>query len=525
MQPSCVRQDQIPGTSTFFADYLYQFDKVSALFPYSSWHADSVVSAAHSVTFPAARRAQIVAALATQNDNSAALNKLAQPNTVAIITGQQVGFLLGPAYTIFKALTAVKLAEHLNEQGISAVPVFWLATEDHDLAEVDHAWVFNQQATASKISLAGSVVNGGPVGDVVLNEVPLAELRAALGDLPFADDVMKLVAASYQPGATLGSAFRKLLEQTLKGLGLLYLDPLAAPIREVAAPFLSEAVQRVPELLIALRSRNNEIAAAGYHTQVHIDADTSLFFLLKNGRRWPIRWKDGRFSSREGSYSAAELAALGGQLSPNALLRPVMQDYLLPTASYIAGPSETAYFAQSTVLYEKLLGRMPVIYPRNSFTLLDARASKLLTRYGLRVPDLLDHHENVKGTLASRLVPPALSDQIKATQSSVSQSLAQLKSTLLHFDPTLEAAARKSTAKIDYQFAKLERKIARETMRRDERATKDADYLLNLVYPQRHLQERFYSILPFLAKHGLDLPQQLLTQIQLSCPDHMLRAF
>ena len=154
MQPSCVRQDQIPGTSTFFADYLYQFDKLSAFFPYSSWHADSVVSAAHSVTFPAARRAQIVAALATQNDNSAALNKLAQPNTVAIITGQQVGFLLGPAYTIFKALTAVKLAEHLNEQGISAVPVFWLATEDHDLAEVDHAWVFNQQATASKISLA-----------------------------------------------------------------------------------------------------------------------------------------------------------------------------------------------------------------------------------------------------------------------------------------------------------------------------------------------------------------------------------
>jgi bacillithiol biosynthesis cysteine-adding enzyme BshC len=525
MQPSCVRQDQIPGTSTFFADYLYDFDKLSAFFPYSSWQADSVAPTARSLIFPAARRAQIVSALATQNDNSAALNKLAQPNTVAIITGQQVGFLLGPAYTIFKALTAIKLAEHLNEQGISAVPIFWLATEDHDLAEVDHAWVFNQEASCSKISLAGSIVNGGPVGDVVLNEVPLAELRAALGDLPFAGDVMKLVAASYQPGATLGSAFRKLLEQTLKGLGLLYLDPLAAPIREVAAPFLGEAVERLPELLAALRDRNSEIAAAGYHTQVHIDVDSSLFFLLKNGRRWPIRWKDGRFSSREGSYSPVELAALGGQLSPNALLRPVMQDYLLPTASYIAGPSETAYFAQSAVLYQKLLDRMPVIYPRNSFTLLDARAEKLLTRYGLCVPDLLDHRENVKGKLASRLVPPALCDQIKSTQSFVSQSLARLQGSLREFDPTLEAAARKSTAKIDYQFAKLERKIARETMRRDERATNDADYLLNLIYPERHLQERFYSILPFLAKHGLDLPQQLLTQIQLSCPDHMLRAF
>jgi len=525
MQPSCVRQDQIPGTSALFADYLYQFDKLSAFFPYSSWQTDGVAAAAKSVSFPADRRAQIVAALAQQNDNSAALAKLAEPNTVAIVTGQQVGFLLGPAYTIFKALTAVKLAEYLNEQGISAVPVFWCATEDHDLAEVDHAWVFNQDARPAKVSLAGSIVNGGPVGDVVLNEIPLTEMRLALGDLPFADEVMKRIDEAYQTGVTLGGAFRKLLEATLKGLGLLYLDPLAAPVREVASPFLCDAVQRVPELLSALRARNHEIGAAGYHTQVHIDDDSSLFFLLKNGRRWPIRWKNGRFISKEASYSPTELGTLAGQLSPNALLRPVMQDFLLPTASYVAGPAETAYFAQSAVLYNKLLGRMPVIYPRNSFTLVDARAGKLLARYDLRVPDLLDHQENVKGLLAARLVPPALSEQIKAAHTSASQALAQLQGGLGQFDPTLQAAAGKSTAKIAYQFAKLERKIARETMRRDERATKDADYLLNLIYPQRHLQERFYSIIPFLAKHGFDLPQELLAQIQLSCPDHMLRAF
>jgi uncharacterized protein YllA (UPF0747 family) len=278
-------------------------------------------------------------------------------------------------------------------------------------------------------------------------------------------------------------------------------------------------------LLAALRVRNAAISEAGYHTQVHIDDDSSLFFLLKNGRRWPVRWKDGRFSTKDGLCKPWEMSSMACQLSPNALLRPVMQDYLLPTASYVAGPAEIAYLAQSAPLYEALLGRMPVIYPRNGFTLLDARASKLLTRYGLRVQDVLDHYENVKGVLASRLVPPALSGQMKAAQTSASQALAQLQGTLLHFDPTLEAASRKSTAKITYQFAKLERKIARETMRRDEHATKDAQYLVNLIYPQRHLQERFYSILPFLAKHGLDLPQQLLSQMQLSCPDHMVRTF
>ena len=303
MQPSCIRQDQIPGTSVLFADYLYRFDKLSTFFPYSSWHVDGVETAAASVAFPSDRRAKIVAALAAQNNETTALNKLAQPDTVAVITGQQVGFLLGPAYTIFKALTAVRLAAHLNENGISAVPIFWLATEDHDLAEVDHAWMFNQTAIPTKVSLANSLVNGGPVGDVVLNEIPLAELRTALGDLPFADDVMKQVKACYQPGRTLGSAFRKLLEKTLKGMGLLFLDPLAAQMRETAAPFLSEAVQRVPELLEALRARNAAITQAGYHTQVHIDDDSSLFFLLKNGRRWPVRWIVGQFKYQGWKYT------------------------------------------------------------------------------------------------------------------------------------------------------------------------------------------------------------------------------
>jgi bacillithiol biosynthesis cysteine-adding enzyme BshC len=305
----------------------------------------------------------------------------------------------------------------------------------------------------------------------------------------------------------------------------LYLDPLAEAVREVAAPFLSEAVQRVPELLTALRTRNAAISAAGYHTQVHIEDDSSLFFLLKGGRRWPVRWKNDKFITKTGTYTPAEMSAMAAQLSPNALLRPVMQDYLLPSAAYVAGPSETAYFALGAALYEKLLGRMPIIYPRNTFTLLDARAEKLLTRYNLRVVDLFDHHENVKGVLASKLVPPPLTEQIKTAQTSAAQALAQLQRSLLQFDPTLEAASRKSTAKISYQFGKLERKIAREMMRRDEHASKDADYLLNLVYPQRHLQERFYSIVPFLAKYGSDLPQQIRGEIRLSCSDHMLRTF
>jgi uncharacterized protein YllA (UPF0747 family) len=201
-----------------------------------------------------------------------------------------------------------------------------------------------------------------------------------------------------------------------------------------------------------------------------------------------------------------------------------MEDYLLPTAAYVGGPSEIAYMAQAQVLYKNLLGRMPVVFPRNSFTLLDARATKLLKRYGLHVPDLFSYREKVTSLIASRLVPEAITDQFASVRSTVASALASLQSSLKDFDPTLAAAEKKSAAKILYQIEKLSQKAARERLRRDERANQDATYLMNLIFPYRHLQERFYSIIPLLAQHGLDLPQRLMSEVQLGCPDHMIRA-
>jgi bacillithiol biosynthesis cysteine-adding enzyme BshC len=453
------------------------------------------------------------------------LLKLSQPGTVAVVSGQQVGLFSGPAYTIFKALTAVKLAETLEGQGIAAVPIFWLATEDHDLAEIDHAWVFNDRGKPARISASGLVATGGPVGGTPLTDLPLTELRAALGDLPFAAEVMEKVSAAYHDGATLGGAFAAFLKDLLSGYGLLFLDPLKPAIRKLTAPFLLNAARQAPELVQALVKRSADLEAAGYHAQVLVEKDAALLFLLSGNKRLALRLKDGRFVSREGEISMADLPALGGRLSPNALLRPVMQDFLLPTVAYVGGPAEIAYFAQSSVLYQALLGRMPVIYPRNSYTLLDARAEKLMTGNRLRLPDLLDHQERIKGKIAARLVPKNLTAEFEQLQKTVASSLSRLKIDLEAFDPTLQSAAQKSSAKILYQLAKLERKTARETLRRDEKASADADYLMNLVFPHKHQQERLYSILPFLAKYGLDFPRTLYGQTQISCPDHMLRTF
>jgi bacillithiol synthase len=524
MESSCVHQTLIPGTTKLFADYLYHFDQVNSFYPSHFTNTENLAASAKRIDFPEQRRALLIPALREQNGDSPTLAKLAEPGTVTVVTGQQVGLFSGPAYTIFKALTAVKLARHLSDQGIPAVPVFWLATEDHDLAEVDHAWVFNHAATPAKIAVSETVATGGPVGEVKPGHVPFAELREALGNLPFADEVVARLELAYEPNASFGTAFHSFLRELLKDCGLLYLDPLAPAVREIATPFMRQAVRRVPDLIRALRERNRELEAAGYHAQVYIDDSTSLVFLIEEDKRIPLRWKNGRFFARDNSYTPDDLALHDGRVSPNALLRPVMEDYLLPTAAYVGGPSEIAYMAQAQVLYEALLGRMPVIFPRNSFTLLDSRATKLLERYGLHVPDLFSHQEKVASLIAGRLVPDRLTNEFASVRSAVSSLLASLQLNLREFDPTLDAASKKSAAKILYQIDKLSQKAARELMLRDERAKQDATYLMNLAFPYRHLQERFYSIIPFLAQHGLDLPQRLMEEVQLGCPDHMVRA-
>ena len=156
------------------------------------------------------------------------------------------------------------------------------------------------------------------------------------------------------------------------------------------------------DLHAKLLERNRELEAAGYHAQVHVEAKTSLVFLLEGERRITLRRQNGDYASKDRHYSAAELMDLAEQLSPNALLRPVVQDYMLPTVAYVGGPAELAYMAQSQVLYEDLLQRMPVMLARGGFTLLDARTAKLMEQYGLTLPDLFHGEDGVRELIAQQ---------------------------------------------------------------------------------------------------------------------------
>lgn len=522
MGAHCIRHTELPHTSRLFADYLYDFDRVAEFYDHAPLHPDSLARAAGQIDYPEERRAALVSALGHLNQGSPLLERLAKPGTVAVITGQQVGLLSGHCYTIYKALSAVRLAERLTAQGIPAVPIFWLATEDHDLAEINHAWLFDAKQHPFQVTAAGENSAQMPVGGLVVGDLPLDEMRERFHELPFGDDVVALVEAAYQPGRSYGEAFRHLVKALLGPYELLVADPLDPALREIAAPFLSRAVRESGELKKKLLERNAKLAEAGYHAQVHVEDDTSLFFLLRGGRRLTLREKNGEFVAREGRFTAEQLAADGAQLSPNALLRPVTQDWIFPTIAYIGGPAELAYMAQSQPLYHALLGRMPVMLPRAGFTLLDARAVKLMDRYGLTLQQVFPCEERLRDRIAHTLMPETLTATYDDVRTQVVQQLGRLEAELSAFDPTLLAALTKSRDKIVYQLQKNERKIARESIRRNERAGADATYLFEQIYPNRHLQERFYSILPFLARHGVDLVSRVYENVHSDCPDHIL---
>jgi bacillithiol synthase len=513
MEAQCLPQHRLPGISRLFADYLTHFDRVERFYRHNPFDPASLERAAAEIQYPQDRRSAMAEALRAANGPSPQVDLFEQPGTVAVVTGQQVGLFGGPAYTIYKALTAARLAARLRDSGQPAVAIFWLATEDHDYEEIRRAWTFDANRQPVSLEVGASPRQGQPAGTVAIEQSPVETLRAALADFPFAAEVIVKVEQAYQPGETLGRAFANLIRDLLAPFGLIFLDPLDPQVRDTASPFLALAFEKAASLLDALKTRSQELEAAGYHSQVLVDGRSHMFFHLEDGVRRTLRLGDPDF---------ADFSQRPHALSPNALLRPVMQDYLLPTVAYVGGPAEIAYLGQSHVLYEKLLGRMPVSIPRAGFTLLDSRGRKLLDRYRLNVPDVTVHRETLKEHISAALVPVVLEKHFAAANDQIGRSVDTLIADLLRFDPSLAKAMKKSRAKILYQLDRMAKKTAREALRRDERAQAEAAYLGGLLYPHEHLQERFYSMLPFLAQHGLDLPERLYEHVHLDCPDHQV---
>jgi bacillithiol synthase len=408
----------------------------------------------------------------------------------AIVTGQQVTLFGGPLFTLFKAATAIRKAKDTG-----AVPIFWLATEDHDLDEADHV-VLPSRHELHTLRLEHEA-SSRPVGGIPLGPGirPLLDHAAELlGPGPILD----ALEAAYTPDATLAQAFGRLLASIFNGngadQGLIIIDAADRSFHALGAPVLRHTIQHAAELESALLDRSKLLQDRGYHAQVLVAPSSSLLFLLDedSGARLALKRKNEHWTAGKKSYSTEDLLAIldatPERLSPNALLRPVFQDFLLPTAAYIGGPAEIAYFAQSQVLYDAILGRTTPVIPRLSATLVEPTVATVLARHEVSLEDVLSTHpDELAQRLGARAIPIEGKRKLASAGNALDEELTGLTQWMHQIDPSLGRHV-------------------------------DAIYL-NL-FPDQHPQERIIGAVAFLARYGDLLVPQLIEQAAQECPGH-----
>ena len=539
MKAHCLPFSQIPHTTRLFTDFLAYLPNVQPFYPRSPRFEEWLKEEAQKISYDSARRERVTAILERQNKSwnaspqtLANLDRL-RKGAAAVVTGQQVGLFGGPMFAMYKALTAVKLAEEATAAGIDTVPVFWLATYDHDLAEVNHVSIPGPDGGLQVLTTPSHDVPGAPVGAVRLGDeiLPLVEQAAKLlGD----SEATQFLRDSYRPGEFLGTAFARLYARVFADWGVIVLDASDPELDRVAEPMFRAAIERADELAAALLARGEALEAAGYHQQVKVTPSSVLLFTLRQGARTPIhRRGDGPAAEFViGTDPAAEklsstqlldrIKSVPEQFSPNVLLRPIIQDYLLPTLAYTGGAAEAAYFAQAGAVYESLLGRVTPIVPRFSATLVEPKVQRVLERHGITVLEVFNGPDAVRRQLAERGLPDDLQAAFEATRKSLDSHLSNIKEKLVKLDRTLVDAAETSRSKIEHQLERLHSQAARAEALKSELVTRHAETLSQALYPDKGLQERGIAGIYFLARYGSEFLHQLHDAIQPDCPDHQI---
>jgi bacillithiol biosynthesis cysteine-adding enzyme BshC len=535
MKSQCLPFQQIPHTTRLFLDYLSYGPSTRGFYPRSPIFSEWVMDEAQRVIYDDARRAKVSEILERQNLAWGASPKILanierlRRGAFTAVTGQQVGLFGGPLFSIFKALTAVKLAEQATAAGVDCVPIFWLATEDHDLAEVNHVGLASEHGLPEKLAVESHGLHDAPVGRVKLgSEIESVVERAAalLGD----SEITTWLRQAYRPGETLGSAFALLFARLFADYGVILLDPADKEFHALAKPLFRAAAERTAELNQALLARGKAIEAAGYHQQVKVTAASTLLFEVKNGARTVVRHKsngsDSEFAVGEERISTGELLQRIDQapesFNGNALFRPVVQDYLLPTLVYTGGPAEVAYFAQAAVIFEKLLGRVTPILPRFSATLLEAKPERILTRYQLSFPEVFQGPENVREVISAHSLPPDLQTRFTEAHENVYQTMTALRESIGKLDSTLIETAESARSSMSHQIDRLQARVARAEQQRNEVITRHADAVSNALFPNKDLQEREVGGVSFVARYGRELLADLYEKIQPDCHDHQV---
>lgn len=513
---------ELPGQSKLFLQYLDDPLSLKEFYPGalpspadSRARYDEVISS-YVVDRSAVCRAleRTAISVGAPEASLANIRRLGDPAAVAVVTGQQAGLLGGPLYTIYKALSAIKLAEQLTSEGIPAVPVFWGATEDHDFVEVAETFVLNAEGRLHRIAvpLERPIVNAS-VGATDLTDQMLRVVEEGLGDIShtqFSDPLRSSVRESWQPGMNFGTSFGRTLMSLLGDRGLIYLDPRDPSLKALAAPITRLAVERADAMTRRLLDRGRALKQRGFHEQVVFEENHfPLFWHDENGGRWALRTVgDGGYLAKDNGtrFDREELARLAVEeptrLSPGALLRPVVQDFLLPTICYFGGAAEIAYFAQNSVVYEELERPATPIFHRQSLTLIERKHQRTLDKLNWDLTTLFADRTELRAVAAEQADGVNIGRAFADAEEIINGQLNMLDQTISGIDVTVANNLATRRRKIVYHLGAIRKKTLEAKLRNDRTLNRQIETLFDALIPNGHLQERVLNVFSVINSLG-----------------------
>ncbi|HZT71638.1 MAG TPA: bacillithiol biosynthesis cysteine-adding enzyme BshC [Terriglobia bacterium] len=535
---------RVPKSSRLLVDYLERREQISRFYNGNPFDPATYTRLEEELRGFKTDRKTLVETLLRQNAAFGAgdhtirnIESLRDPATCAVVTGQQVGLFSGPAFTLYKALTAVRVSQSLNERGLKTVPIFWLATEDHDLEEVAQTYALNDDYQPVHLHDAGErPAPQSPVGRVKLTEGVTQQIHHLESLLPQSDDRAQLLEdlrSAYKPGATWAHSFAQFLTRLFNRWGVVLLDPMDEAVHRLSVPIYQKALRHADDLRSQLQARSSELIRAGYHAQVHITDESTLLFAEREGNRLAVHQVDSetrQFSI--GEVQTASLDELESEISrhpltfsANVLLRPIVQDSLLPTIAYVAGPSELAYLGQAQVLYSAFGRPMPAVFPRSGFTLIDHRIERWMEKYQLAIEDVWQGKEHLGRRIASKAFAEGWEERFDQVERDLAALLARLRKDIEALDPTLIDAMGHAEEKIQYQIERLKGKMTRAALSRSEILARHEEAILRALMPEKELQERIVGGIYFLGRAGYRLLDQLLEQVPADSSLHRVMTF
>ena len=462
------------------------------------------------------------------------IDRLRDTDALAVVTGQQAGLFTGPLYTIFKALSAVKLAETLASDGVKAVPVFWAATEDHDFDEVAEVFVIGKSGELVRSNYRPlQDVNNSPVGKVKIDAEMDSVIERFFSDLPeteFSADLRQLLASAWSDGTLYGDAFASTMASILGRFGIIFFDPLHEGIKRLSVPIYCEAIDNAEQIVSGVINRSRDLERDGYHAQVLVEDDYfPLFWHDDFGQRLALRTtasRTYRVRATNTEFTTAELKEMAlnspAKFSPGVMLRPVVQDYILPTLAYFGGAAEVAYFAQNSVVYRTLGRPVTPILHRQSFTIVEARQRRILDKFGLRLKSLFEGRDAIALRVAEFGLVPETARMFSDVEEKINTELNRIDQAVSTFDPTIAESLAKRRRKIIYHIAALRRTTLLAESRKNDTLNRQIENLFSTLVPNGQLQERSLNVFSFLNKFGPNLVDWIYDAIDLEDNGHRI---